>query len=351
MRIPLKRKTKVDPTEYASTKQQDYQATEAQAFFYNQDTFSEIAHFNVEEIHVFPKQNNISWLNLHGIQDTDKVIKVAEKLQLHHLSIQDIFDIQQRPKFHEFEHYFYFNIKSKFIEEENDLSTEQISFVLGKGFLVSFQEKKRDHFQHLRTRIRENKGIVRERGADYLLFLMLEAILTEYDLLIGQLQEEVENFQLMDVSTDPSPNLLKKIEYQKKKVQAIRKAIFPIKEFYNHIELHVNPFIEESNLKYFKDIREYCRNLLDDTDEAKISLEANINLFFSIQSHRMNQVMKTLTVVSTIFIPLTFIAGVYGMNFENMPELSWKYGYFIIMGIFLIMFIAMMYYFKRKKWF
>lgn len=327
------------------------EATAIQAFYYNEIDAEEQKDIRLTSLPNFPKAGHKSWLNLHGIHEPDLVLAVAKQLNIHHLSIQDIFDIQQRPKFHVFDNYFFVTIKSKFIEEAEDLNTEQISFVLGKDYLVSFQQKKRDHFQHIRERIHQNKGIVRERGCDYLLFLMLEAILNEYDQMIDELLQEVEDFQLMDVNQDPSPNLLKDIEYQKKKVQIIRKAIFPIKEFCTYVESYENPFIEETNLKYFKDLKEFCRNLLDDTDEAKVTLEANINLFFSIQSHRMNQVMKILTVVSTIFIPLTFLAGVYGMNFTHMPELDWPYSYGLIWMVFLILFIAMMIYFKRKKWF
>lgn len=341
----------VDPSHYPVELPFPLDPIAIQAFYYQENFVEELKDIGLEEIASFPKEDCISWLNLHGIHEQATILSVAKQLHLHHLSIQDIFDIQQRPKFHVFDNYFFVNIKSKFIEEEEELRTEQISFVLGASYLVSFQEKKRDHFQHIRERIHQNKGVVRERGSDYLLFLMLEAILNEYDQLIDELLQEVEDFQLMDVNQDPSPQLLKKIEYQKKKVQLIRKAIFPIKEFCTYVESHENPFIEETNLKYFKDLKEFCRNLLDDTDEAKVTLEANINLFFSIQSHRMNQVMKILTVVSTIFIPLTFLAGVYGMNFVHMPELQWKYSYALIWVVFLALFTAMMVYFKRKKWF
>ncbi|GGE23574.1 CorA family divalent cation transporter [Psychroflexus planctonicus] len=227
MKLAFKKKPKVDPTEYDVLPKQSQQPTEAQVFFYNENEFEEFAKFKITEINSFPRNGFNSWLNVHGIHETKKIIKIANQLQLHHLSIQDIFDIQQRPKFQEFDHYFYFNIKSKFVEENTDLTTEQISFVLGKDFLVSFQEKKRDHFQHLRERIRQDKGIVRERGVDYLLFLMLEAILTEYNYMIEKLQIEVENFQLMDVNVDPSPDLLKEIEYQKRKFKLLEKPSFP----------------------------------------------------------------------------------------------------------------------------
>ena len=202
MNFLFKTKPKVDPTEYDDIENQSLQPMEAQAFYYNETDFEELPDFDIEQIIHFPKQNYNSWLNIHGIHETKKIVRIAKKLKLHHLSIQDIFDIHQRPKFQEFDTYFFFNIKSKFIEENKDLSTEQISFVLGENFLVSFQEKKNDHFQHLRERIRKNKGVIRERGADYLLFLMLEAILIEFDNMIENLQEEVENFQLMDVNVD-----------------------------------------------------------------------------------------------------------------------------------------------------
>lgn len=229
--------------------------------------------------------------------------------------------------------------------------TEQISFVFGANFLISFQERKADFFEHIRVRLRENKGTLRERSADYLLFAMLESILDNYFKTLIKVDEEIGKFNFANTKKEPSPNTLEIIENQKKFVHFIKKSILPIKEFAQIIERGECQCVEERHLKYFFEIKDLCLTLIDNCDMILSSLESEINLFFSVQGHRMNQVMKTLTIVATIFIPLTFLAGIYGMNFSNMPELEWKYGYLSIWIIMVVTFGGMVLYFRKKKWF
>jgi magnesium transporter len=229
--------------------------------------------------------------------------------------------------------------------------TEQLSFIIGKNYLVSFQEKKADHFEHLRVRLRENKGILRERGPDYLLYTLIESILDNYFKTLEQLDGEVENMNFLNAKTEPSPKILEIIENNKRFVHYMKKSILPIKEFIAIIEREDNQIIESRHLKYFYEIKDLCLTLLDTCDSILSSLESSTNLFFYIQGHRMNQVMKTLTIMATIFIPLTFIAGIYGMNFINMPELQWKYGYAAVWLLILIVVIGMVSCFRKKKWF
>lgn len=222
---------------------------------------------------------------------------------------------------------------------------------MGSNYLVSFQERKADYFDHIRQRLRGNVGIIRERGSDYLLFLLLESILDNYFKTVNDIENRIEKLRLIDTEIDPSPHTLKTIELYKRQIHQIKKTIIPIKEFVTKIERENFSFVEKKQIKYFLELRDLCLSLIDDCEHIEIRLESNINLFFSVQGHRMNQVMKTLTVVATIFIPLTFIAGIYGMNFSNMPELSWKWGYFGIWAIMIIIFAGMLYYFKKKKWY
>ena len=229
--------------------------------------------------------------------------------------------------------------------------TEQISFVFGAKLLISFQERKADFFEHLRYRLREDKGILRESGADYLLYAMLETILDNYFKTLSKLDDEIENFNFTDTKKELSPDALAIIESHKKFTHFIKKSILPIKEFTLIIERGDCQFIDQRHLKYFMEIKDLCLTLLDSCDLILSSLESNTNLFFSVQGHRMNQVMKTLTIVATIFIPLTFIAGIYGMNFANMPELEWRYGYFSIWAVFALVFLGMLWFFRRKRWF
>lgn len=350
--IQLRSKKKVNPEHYVYSGEQTKQTSEVQVFFYNETQLSEDPVFNSSVFKNFPKKGQTSWINFHGVHEQKKVISIAKQLQLHHLSIQDIFDVKQRPKFQVFPHYYLLNINSIFkSENQNELYSEQISFVLGNMWLASFQEKKNDHFSHLRERIRQGKGIVRERGADYLLYLLLEAILDEYSLLLESLFEEIDQFQSFKINSSFTSSTLRDIAVLKKNNLILKKSIVPIMEFCEEIESKSNHLIEDSSLKYFKDLKDYCKHLIEDTEEIKVGLESNINLFFSAQNSQMNQIIKILTIVSTIFIPLTFIAGIYGMNFEFMPELGWKYSYLAIWIVFVVLCLAMLAYFKNKKWF
>jgi magnesium transporter len=237
------------------------------------------------------------------------------------------------------------------LPSDQELITEQISFVFGSNYLMSFQEREADYFEHLRYRLRDKMGILSERGPDYLLYTMLESILDNYFKTLQQMEDNMEAFDVLSGFHEPSPEILEKIESYKKHLHIIRRTILPIKEFSQVIEREDNPYIEKKHLKYFLEIKDLSLTLLDQCETLTASLESSTNLFFSLQSHRMNQVMKTLTIVATIFIPLTFVAGIYGMNFSHMPELEWKYGYAGVWGLFIIMLLGMLSYFKKKNWF
>jgi magnesium transporter len=180
---------------------------------------------------------------------------------------------------------------------------------------------------------------------------MLESILDNYFKTLNKLDEEIGRFNFTNTKKEPSPNVLEIIENHKNFVHFIKKSILPIKEFSQIVERGECQYIEQKQIKYFLEIKDLCLTLIDSSDMILASLESATNLFFSLQGHRMNQVMKTLTIVATIFIPLTFIAGIYGMNFKNMPELEWKYGYFGVWMIIILIFLGMLIFLRKKKWF
>lgn len=322
-----------------------------QLFKYNQNDCFEDSDYSKTEFENFEQNNYQYWLNIHGLHDIGRIRKICDKIGVHDLAIQDILDINQRPKFQEYEKNWFFTLKSIILSDNSHLEQEQLSFILGSNFLVSFQEKKADYFDHIRERLRRKVGIVRERGSDYLLYLLLESILDNYFKTILDIESKIESFGLVDIDTDPSPLTLKTIELYKRQIHQIKRTIIPIKEFVTKIEREQFGFIQEKHIKYFYELRDLCLSLIDDCENIEGRLESSINLFFSVQGHRMNQVMKTLTIVATIFIPLTFIAGIYGMNFSNMPELKWKWGYYGIWFIIILVFFGMLIYFKKKKWF
>ena len=349
-RVVLNRK-KVNPSQliFTGVKRQDQ--TKAQLFVYGPNFFKEEAEFDFESLEDIPKDENNYWLNLHGIHEPDKVKTLCDALGIHNLTIQDILDVNQRPKFQEFENYVFFSSKSMLPSAGVEIETEQMSFVLGSNYLISFQEEKRDHFDHVRNRIRENIGIVRERGVDYLLFLLYEAILDNYFTTLSNIDKIIDEMDLANLDNDPSPEVLNAIELQKRNVSEIKKTLLPLREFVMKIERENLSFIQPNTIKYYYELKDLCLTLLDTCDHLNLRLESGVNLFFSVQGQRMNQIMKTLTVVSTVFIPLTFIAGIYGMNFVNMPELQWHWGYYGVWVVMLLMVAAMMRYFRKRKWF
>jgi magnesium transporter len=233
----------------------------------------------------------------------------------------------------------------------DQLETEQISFILGKNYVISFQEKISDHFEHIRERIREYKGISRERGSDFLLYLLLESIVDNYSETIETMEKKINRTLKQYELIDPGPEAINNIESFKEELFKIKTSIIPLKDSISLLENDITDFIVKKNQKYYFDIKDHCLYLIDADNALIQKLESGINLFFSYQGHRMNQVMKTLTVVATIFIPLTFIAGIYGMNFQYIPELTWQWGYFAFWGLIVILFAGMAIYFKMNKWF
>jgi magnesium transporter len=348
--VPTLNRKKDDPGKFIFTGDSKTEGIDIHLFKYKKEDCVESNSISPESIKAFEKNGDNYWLNIYGLNETEIIASICENQGIHSLVIQDILDVNQRPKFQEYEQFSFLTLKS-IVPSENEMITEQISFVFGTNYLISFQERKADFFEHLRIRLRENKGILRERPADYLLYAMLESILDNYFKTLNKLGEEIEGFNLTDTKKEPSPNALEIIENHKKFVYFIKKSILPIKEFTQIVERGECQCIEQRHIKYFLEIKDLCLTLIDSSDMILASLESSINLFFSMQGHRMNEVMKTLTIVATIFIPLTFVAGIYGMNFTNMPELEWKYGYFGIWMIIILIFFGMVVYFRQKKWF
>lgn len=349
--IKLLSRKKLNPSQLAFTGETSVEPIEAQQYDYSLESFGENHDVNLATVTGFPQDQQVHWLNIHGIHDPELITKLSNELKIHTLAIQDILDVKQRPKFQEFDQYWFFTLKSVMPTETETVQLEQMSFILGDNYLVSFQERKADYFSHIRSRIKNNVGIVRSKGPDFLLYLMLEAILDNYFQTIHEIENKTQAIDIFNSQTDLSPEFLKDIEKYKLKVHTIKKTIVPIRDFISSFERESFGRIQAANVKYFYEIKDLCLSLMDDCESIELSLESQANLFFSVQGHLMNQVMKTLTIVATIFIPITFVAGVYGMNFNSIPELSWRHGYLYFWAIVVSMLALMIYYFKKKKWF
>ncbi len=322
---------------------------QVQLFQYNADAYTETHKTDdYTKIEVNNKHQNY-WLNIHGIHDVSLIEKIGNSLQLDRLTVRQLIDTTLRPKVDDYEDYLFFSVKSVLKDEDEKLYIEQLSFVLGKNYVVSFQEEPGDHFHYLRNKLRENLGLIRKRESDFLLFQLLDAILDNYFETLDSINQEVGLLEQATVS-EPKPATLLLIEKNKKDVDKIKKALTPFKEALTNIIQDRTHFIEKKNRKYFHDLKNSCLNAIEEAQSTFTALDGLTNIYFSNQSQRMNETMKVLTTVATIFIPLTFIAGVYGMNFENMPELKWQYGYYIIWGAMLAVTAGMIVYFKVKKW-
>ena len=320
-----------------------------QLFKYNEIEVIEtekIADYNAIDL---SDSTNRYWLNIHGIHDVDLIDQIGRKLELERLTIRHLIDTTQRPKVDDYDDYIFFSVKSVQKGEDQQLKIEQLSFVLGKNFVASFQEEVGDHFDHIRVKLREGLGLARKRECDFLLFQLLDAILDNYFETLDHINHEVALIE-RETITNPKQSTLLLIEKNKKDVDKIKKSLSPLKEALTNIMKDRTHFIDKKNRKYFRDLKNSCTNAIEEANATYAALESLANIYFSSLSQKMNETMKVLTTVATIFIPLTFIAGIYGMNFENMPELKWRYGYFFIWGVMLTILAGMIIFFKRKKW-
>ena len=297
------------------------------------------------------QHDTVVWLNFHSIEDQCNIEKLCDSLAIDKLTIEDIYKENHRPKLEEYSNYLAFSVRSALPNEKNIfiLEQEQISFLLGERYLISFQEKSSDHFTVVRERIEKKRGKIRTKGPDFLLFRMIEAIIDNYFEVLEHITDTIEELETR-ILHNSSSETLKMIELQKRKLVELRKIVIPLKEVTSQLEKTQSHLINPENHYYFSDLKENCLSVLDEIDANKQILDGLANLYYAIQGQRMNEIMKLLTIVSAIFIPLTFIAGVYGMNFKFMPDTQYIYGYPIALVSMLIIAILLIIYFRKKGW-
>ncbi len=296
----------------------------------------------------FLEVDKVNWLNLHGIHNIELIKHITSTFDIHNLNVQDLLNINERTKLDENENYLFINVKS--LIDNGKIENEQISFVLGKNYLLSFQEKPDDLFEHIRLRIRNNLGIIRKKGADYLLYMILDAIVDNYFIVMDKIVSKITALE-ENVLNSPKSNLLIEVEEIKKEINFIKNKTQPLFDTINRLNNFNEEFIDSLVKPYFSDLKDNLLNLNDYIEYSKNSLDGVTNIYLSSLSNNLNVTMKILTVISTIFIPLTFIAGIYGMNFEYMPELKEPIAYPIVLILMLFISISMLIYFKKKKFF
>lgn len=358
-RIKYNKVRKVQPYNFEYTGEYTTDPVEMQLFVFDEEGYEEYRNVSLDRVITECKDelqvNDVKWLNVHGLHDVDLVKKIADLFEVEPFIVGDILNTSRRTRIDELGDVLFFSIKSVLPEEEDcSIKAEQISFLLKDNVIVSFQEKKSDYFAHIRERIRTGGGIVRKKKNDYLLYLLLDAIMENFFITIERFEDKVEELHDGKISnkTDFITGVEKsrdELNYLKRSITPLRDALYNLKSAKDEDEEYET--IRKSTHTFFARLHQKCLEMLDQIDYDLTSLDSASNFHFSAQSQRMNQIMKTLTIFSVIFMPLTFIVGVYGMNFDNMPELRTENGYYWVLGIMAFTAICMVIYFKKKDWF
>jgi len=292
----------------------------------------------------------VHWLNVDGLHDPAVIEGIGAACQLHLLVQEDILNTAQRPKLEEFDRYLFFVVKMLRLEPDSSIiRSEQVSLVVGQGYLVSFQERHGDVFDGVRERLRSGKGRIRQRGADYLAYALLDAVVDGYYVLLETLGDRIEELEELLVSR-PEPEHLQQIHTLKREMILLRKSIWPLRELISSLVRDEHPLVTRETQVFLRDVYDHTIQVVDTVESYRDILGGLQDLYLSSLSNRMNEVMKVLTMIATIFIPLSFLAGLYGMNFEYIPELKWRFGYFILLAVMALLAGGMLVYFRRKKW-
>lgn len=292
----------------------------------------------------------VSWINVNGVHDLPLLEQIGSNFTLHPLVLEDIVNTEHRPKFEDFDSYLFIVLKMLHYDITSaEIHTEQVSFVLTPNTVLSFQEKQGDVFEGVRERLRNNKGRIRKMGSDYLAYALLDSVVDSYFVILEQIGEQVELLEEELVSR-PTPETLNKINHFKREMILLRKAVWPLRELIGGIQRNESALVTDATGIFLRDVYDHTIQILDTVETFRDVLSGLLDLYLSIISNRMNEVMKVLTIIATIFIPLTFIAGIYGMNFDHIPELHWRWSYPALWLIMLTVGGIMIYYFKRKRW-
>jgi len=310
----------------------------------------------VEACFPFKDTPTVTWLNVDGVHDVDLVGRLGEHFGLHPLVIEDIVDTSQRPKAETYDNLVFLIVKMLLFDAKaGEIVPEQVSLVLGSNFVLSFQEREGDVFDPVRERIKSGKGRIRRMGADYLLYALLDAVVDGYFSVLESFEEKVDALEDR-LTRYPSPQIVGEIHDAKRSMIFLRKSVWPLREAISGMTRGESPLIGDETTVYLRNVYDHTIQVMDTIESFRDIVSGMLDTYLSSLSNRMNEVMKVLTIIATIFIPLTFIAGIYGMNFNpekspfNMPELNWYWGYPAAWGIMVVVAGVMVLYFKRKHW-
>jgi len=316
---------------------------------YNETFFEEKEIGTIKDFRIDKDKKEITWLNIDGLHDVEIFEDIGEFFGLHPLVLEDILNTDQRPKTEDYGSYIYLVLKNFYGQEGKNLFADQVSIVLGKDFVLSFQERESSLLESIREKIRKNKGRIRKEGADYLAHAIVDNVVDNYFVVLENLEDKIEYLE-DDLVKKATPSTLEAIHVLKRELILLRKSLWPLREAISSLERSESPLINKTTLVYFKDIYDHTIAIIDTVETFRDMLSGMLDIYLSTVSNRLNEVMKVLTIIATIFMPLTFIAGIYGMNFKYMPELELTWSYPLILALMFTVAMLMVIYFRRKKW-
>lgn len=296
-----------------------------------------------------PADESVVWINVSGVHNVEVLEAIGKQFVLHPLLLEDIANTDQRPKLDDYETYFFLVMKMMSLTDKKEIAVEQVSLVLGRNYVLSFQENGTDVFQPVRERLRGGKGRLRQSGADYLLYALVDAIVDQYFAVLEFMGEKIELLQ-QTVVDDPKPETLNEIHGLKRQLLFVRRAVWPLRDVMNNLSRSDCPFLLEATKLFFRDVYDHVVQIVDTIETLREMVSASLDIYLSSVSYRLNAVMRVLTVITTIFMPLSFIASIYGMNFEHMPELKSTWGYPIVLVAMTVVGLGMLILFRNKRW-
>ena len=329
---------------------QKAESSEISLINYDAGQLLEKNRIELEEAYAYRDKPEVTWIDVHGLHDIGLVEKIGQNFNIHPLTMEDIVNTGNRPKAEDYDNYLFVVLKMLSYNQENShVASEQVSLVLGKTYLVSFQERAGDVFEPVRDRIRKGKSRIRASGCDYLAYALIDSVVDGYFVVLEGLGEKIEQLEI-ELLGEPTQQTMEQIHFLKRQLIYFRKQIWPLREVLSSLMRDQSSLIDEVNQIFLRDVYDHTVQVIDTIESLRDVLSGMLDLYLSTVSNRMNEVMKVLTIMATIFIPLTFIAGIYGMNFKFMPELEWRWSYPLLWVVLIVVFFLMMFWFKRKKW-
>jgi magnesium transporter len=319
-------------------------------FDYQADHFQQREAATVDECIPFKDTPTVTWINISGIHDVEILRSLGDCYAIHPLVLEDVLNTEQRPKLEDFDTYLFAVAKMLYLERgTSQVRAEQISIIVGPNFVISFQETEEDVFEGVRERIRSGRGRIRHRGADYLAYALLDAVVDNYFVILETIGGQLEDIE-DELIEDPSGDILQTVYQMKRELIFLRKSVWPLREVLAVLSRQESELVKPETVAYVRDVYDHTIQVIDTIESFRDLVAGMHDTYLSSVSNRMNEVMKVLTIFATIFIPLTFIAGIYGMNFEWMPELRWHWSYPLLLLVMLLAGISMLFYFRKRRW-